>query len=344
VTISASGGAALALVLCLQACSSTSAGEGGNGPPALDGRADTGTASHDAGTRLDAMTRADARAAIDATVRDGALTGQGEAGAGPTFAGCPLFASDYAYNQDVSLAPADPGSAAYLANLTNLAPGIAAEFPGGEYYNIVPSTQAPVAVQTASAYGFRADGGFFDDTDASLAAVSAPIPAAAVYENQVTPNADHHLMVLEQGACVLYELYGENPASATTGWDVMVEWSLHGNPQIPDALDLGSTTQAGTPLLPGIVWPVEVETGAIDHALDIVLADTAIMPCAYVHPASTVRYSGAPAGQGVPYGTRFRLKPTFDASSFEGSQAKTVIRTLQKFGSSSDPGAVDQAA
>jgi hypothetical protein len=147
-----------------------------------------------------------------------------------------------------------------------------------------------------------------------------------------SPNADHHMMVLEQGACLLYELYAENPGSATTGWEVLVEWNLRGSPQIPDSLDVGSTTQAGTPLLPGIIWPVDVAGGEIHHAIDIVMADNAIMPCAFVHPASTVRYSGAPAGQGIPYGARFRLKSTFDTSSFTGTEALVVVRALQKYG------------
>ncbi len=253
-------------------------------------------------------------------------------GSGPTFGGCPLFSPTYAYNQDVSQLEPDPSSATYIASLKSLAPAIAAEFPGGEYYNLVPSTQAGVPVQTSAAYGFLADGGFFDDMGSALASVTAPIPSGVVYENMTTENADHHMMVLEQGSCVLYELYAENPSSATTGWDVLVEWNLHGSPQIPGSYDIGSTTQAGTPLLPGIIWPVDVAAGEIDHAIDIVLASAAIMPCAYVPPASTVRYSGAPAGQGIPYGARLRLKSTFDSSSFTGTEAKVVVTALQRFG------------
>jgi hypothetical protein len=68
------------------------------------------------------------------------------------------------------------------------------------------------------------------------------------------------------------------------------------------------------------------------HALDIVMADNAIMPCAYVPPASTVRYSGAPAGQGIPYGAHLRLRSSFDTSSFTGTQALVVVRALEKYG------------
>jgi hypothetical protein len=321
--------APLATSLLLVAACSTSrgttggaAGAGGHGgASSMHGPASSSGSSGAGGSTGAAGGTSSASSATGATT-----------GSGPTFGGCPLFSPAYAYNQDVSGLEPDPNSATYITSLKSLAPNIAAEFPGGEYYNIVPSSQAGVAVQTASAYGFLPDGGFFYDMGSALSSVTAPIPSGVVYENMTTPNADHHMMVLEQGSCLLYELYAENPSSATNGWDVMVEWNLNGSPEIPGSYDIGSTTQAGTPLLPGIIWPIEVAAGEIHHAIDIVLASAAIMPCAYVPPASTVRYSGAPAGQGVPYGARLRLKPTFDSSSFTGTQAKVVVQALQRFG------------
>jgi hypothetical protein len=306
-------------------CSSTSAKGGSDA-------GQSGDSSTDSGREQDSTVPRDAPNAADSSAADSNTGPSHDSGAptGPTFGGCPLFAPDYAYNQDVSTSEVDPSSATYISSLTSLAPNIAAEFPGGEYYNLVPSTQADVPVQSASAFGFLpTDGGFFFYPDGG---VKAPIPPGVVYENMTTPNADHHMMVLEQSACLLYELYAENPSSATTGWDVFIQWNLNGSPQIPDNLDIGSTTQAGTPLLPGIIWPIDVGAGEIQHAIDIVMADNAIMPCSYVHPASTVRYSGAPAGEGIPYGARLRLKSTFDTSSFAGKQALVVVRALQKYG------------
>jgi hypothetical protein len=312
-----------ALCLTLTACSTKAALDADAGQP--DG-ASGHDASNDAGTSGDANQAADSNGADvgagDATLQEG--------GNGFVFAGCPLFAPGYAYNVDVSSLTPDPTSASTISNLTSLAPDIAAEFPGGEYYDVVPASQPDVAVGTASYYGFDPDGGFFyEGADASA---MAPIPPNVVYENAGTPNADHHMMVLQQGACLLYELYSPNPSSSTTGWSNLVLWNLGGSPEIPASYDIGSTTQAGTPLLPGVIWPSEIATGVIHHAIDIVMADNAIMPCAFVPPASTVRYSGAPAGQGIPYGARFRLKSTFDTSSFTGTQALVVVRALQRYG------------
>jgi hypothetical protein len=317
--------ARVTLVVLLGACAACSSS---SNPETSDGGASGHL--HDGGSGRDSTTSSDALNASDSLANDASVgNDDGEAGAGATFGGCPLFAPTYAYNEDISKSGVDPNSATILTNLMSLAPNIAAEFPGGEYYNIVPSSQAEVSVQTASAFGFQPDGGFFFYPEGG---VTAPIPPGVVYENMTTPNADHHMMVLQQGVCLLYELYAENPSSATTGWDVLVKWNLHGSPQIPGQYDIGSTTQAGTPLLPGIIWPVDVTAGEIDHAIDIVMADNAIEPCSYVHPASTVRYSGAPAGQGIPYGARLRLKSTFDTSSFTGTQALVVVRALQKYG------------
>jgi serine/threonine-protein kinase len=247
-----------------------------------------------------------------------------------------LFAPDYAYNQDVSALAPDPSSAAIIGWLQADAGAIAAEFPGGEYCNVVPPSQPMVPVEAGSVIGFYPDGGFFSDNAAQRATAAAPIPSSPVFECQGHPNCDHHFMILQTGTCQLFELYGSNPTSNTTGWGIMVQWQLGGSPQIPDNLQSGSTTQAGTPLLPGIIWPAEVAQGSIDHAIDIVMPDNGIAPCVYVHPASTVRYKGA--DQAAPYGARFRLKANYDTSAYTGTQALVVIRALQKYGMVSTDG------
>jgi hypothetical protein len=253
----------------------------------------------------------------------------GSAASGPTIAGCPLFPSDYPYNIDISSATLDSGSPTYITNLTARAGAIVAEYPGGEYDNIVPQTQPLVAVGTTSAYGFDSSDTFFQNNGSGA---MAPIPSGVVYENMTTPNADHHMMIVEQGTCQLYELYAYNPSSATMGWEVFVTWNLTKNEQLPDGW--GSTTAAGTPLLPGVIWYDEIAAGAIEHAIDIVIPGAAIMQYGYVKPAA--RAGGAcgnayPA-DGFPYGGRLRLKASFDDSAFTGTQAKVVIAALKQYG------------
>ncbi|MFI5299817.1 MAG: hypothetical protein ACHREM_17150 [Polyangiales bacterium] len=274
-------------------------------------------------------------ASVDTGALDAATDAPGDtsssvdAGHAFTVGGCAVFPPDYPYNVDISAAPLDPGSVTYIANLSARAGTIVAEYPGDEYVNVVPSTQSMVSVGTTSAYGFDASDTFFQNGGAGA---TAPIPTGVLYENSANPNADHHMMIVEQGSCRLFELYGWNPTSATSGWTALVTWNLGKNEQLPDGW--GSTTAAGTPLLPGVIWYDEIAAGAIEHALDIVIPGAAIAQYQYVKPAAR---SGGACGSpypvdGFPYGGRLRLKASFDASKFTGTQARIVVAALKKYG------------
>lgn len=266
------------------------------------------------------------------TATGGASNGSGGADSGPsgpTVGGCPMFPADFPYNVDISGAPLDSNSATYIANLASRAGAIVAEYPGDEYVNVVPASQANVAVGTTASYGFDTSDTFFQN---SGTAAMAPIPNGVVYENMNNPNSDHHMMILEQGTCRLFELYAWNPSSATSGWEGLVAWNLTKSEQLPDGW--GSTTAAGTPLLPGVIWYEEIQAGEIKHAVDIVIPGAAIAQYEYVKPAAR---SGGACGSnypadGFPYGGRVRLKAGFDASSFTGKQALVVIAALKKYG------------
>lgn len=248
---------------------------------------------------------------------------------GPTIGGCPMFPPSYPYDVDISAAPLDPGSKTYIDNLTARAGAIVAEYPGDEWVNVVPASQPMVPVGTTASFGFDSSDTFFQNDGTGA---TAPIPSGVVYENQTNPNSDHHVIIVQQGTCKLYELYAWNPSSATTGWEALVTWNLTKSEQLPDGW--GSTTAAGTPILPGVIWADEIASGEIKHAIDIVIPGAAIMQYGYVKPAA--RAGGAcgnayPA-DGFPYGGRLRLKPGFDDSSFTGTQAKVVIAALKKYG------------
>ncbi len=315
---------------CLAALLGCSAG--GSSPAPADGAAPDGAVHAEASTGDDASpstapdagptepTEASMDAGADAT----------EAGpAGPTVGGCPLFPPDYPYNVDISAAPLDDASTTYITNLTARAGAIVAEYPGGEYVNVVAASQPAVAVGTTSSYGFTTNDVFFENGGADA---SAPVPSGVLFENDGTANSDHHMMIVEQGACRLFELYAWNPSSATTGWEALVTWNLTKSEQLPDGW--GSTTAAGTPLLPGVIRYDEVAAGVIAHAVDIVIPGAAIAQYEYVKPAA--RAGGAcgsayPA-DGFPYGGRLRLKASYDASSYTGTQALVVVAALKKYG------------
>ena len=218
---------------------------GSNGAKGADAGADSPPGPADGSVGQDSPQSGDGPSSSDGPAGDG--TSGAEAG-GPTFGGCPLFPPDYPYNQDISQAALDPGSATYIANLSANAGAIVAEYPGGEFLNVVPSSQAAVAIQFDSGGGAWG----FDTTDTfySASTGSAPIPPNVVYENMTTPNADHHVMVIQQGTCRLFEMYSWDPSSSTSGWSALVTWNLTDDEQLPDGW--GSTTAAGTPLVPGV--------------------------------------------------------------------------------------------
>lgn len=307
------------LLHCSSGSNATSAGTDAGTDASTAG--DTGTATGDSGG-----SPLDAGPSLDAGGETGSSTGPDSGG--PTLGGCPLFAPQFAYNVDISDAGLDPSSATYLAALKASAPVIGLDYPGGEIYNVVPASQASVPVQTSGWYGFDPTDTFFYEADAGGA--TAPIPAGVQYENMGTANADHHMMVLQQGSCQLFEMYAWNPTGPTMGWSVLVQWDLNGgDEQIPGNLEIGSTTAAGTPLLPGVIWPEEVAAGEIRHAIDIVMPAAAIAKCNYVHPAS----DGAWSATGTfPYGGRLRLKASYDLSQVTGTQALVVLRALQRYG------------
>ena len=195
----------------------------------------------------------------------------------------------------------------------------------------MPSTQADVSVDVSqgASWGFDPTDTFFGS---SAATFSAPIPSGVLYENMGTANRDHHMIIVEQGACRLFELYAWNPSSATAGWSAAVTWNLTKNDQLPDGW--GSTTAAGTPLLAGLIRYDEVAAGAINHAIDIVIPGTDLAAFEYVKPAA--RSAGACGTSypvdGFPYGGRLRLKAGYDTSKYTGTQALVIIRALQKYG------------
>jgi hypothetical protein len=313
-------------LLCL-ACSSSSSGHASGSDAGGSDASGDAVAGNDAGKGTDAAAATDGAGGSDGATH--ADAGGPDAGAGPTVGGCPLFPPSYPYDVDVSAMPPDPGSVTYISNLTARAGAIVAEYPGGELVNVVPATQADVPVGTSASYGFDTSDTFFQNAGAGA---MAPIPSGVVYENMTNPNSDHHMMIVQQGSCRLFELYAWNPSSATTGWEALVTWNLTKNEQLPDGW--GSTTAAGTPLLPGVIWYDEVASGEIKHALDIVIPGAAIAQYEYVEPAAR---SGGACGSaypadGFPYGGRVRLKAGYDTSGYTGTQALVVIRALQKYG------------
>ena len=237
---------------------------------------------------------------------------------GPVLGGCPVLPPGAAYNRDVSAAPLAPDSDALVA----------AQAAGHPIHLDLGSTQKeygiPFAVvppdQKRLPLVFGTDGAdYSSESDRG----PVPVPATAPVEGNGQPG-DRHVLVLQKGRCELTELY--NAVRAGRGWRVSsaARWDLTREQRRRPGYT--SADAAGLPILPGLLRYDEAARGAIRHALRFTLPRARR---AYQPPAShcgTTTDASAP-----PYGSRWRLKASFDESPYRGP-ALAIVRALKRYG------------
>lgn len=184
--------------------------------------------------------------------------------------------------------------------------------PIGIPYVIVPATQAKVRVT-------------FDYADESDAG-PYPVPANPPIEGGAAADGDRHVLIVDKGACRLYELYDAHP-TATSAWTAGsgAVWDLRSNALRPAGWT--SADAAGLPILPGLVRYDEVAAGTIDHAIRMTVPTsrtTYVWPAR--HQAGSTSSANAPA-----MGQRFRLKASVKESDFPAS-VRPIITALKTYG------------
>ncbi len=173
---------------------------------------------------------------------------------------------------------------------------------------IVPSTQAPVPVT------------FFDWPGESDPG-PYPIPDNAPIEG----GSDHHVLVLKQGECKLYELYNAVRGSGSWSASNGAVFNLNSNALRPAGWT--SADAAGLPILPGLVRYDEVKSGQITHALRFTVSQT---QRGYINPATHFASSSTDANR-PPMGLRLRLKANYDISGYTGD-SRVILEALKKYG------------
>jgi len=275
----------------------------------------------DAGVRTPTPTPADAGARTttptpaDAGVRTPTPTPAptpAPSGPVPTVGGCQVFPADNAWNQVVTSMPVHPNSDAIIANIqAHGQTTIKADFGSNTQYGIpfvvVPAGQARVPIHY-TAYGDESDPGPF------------PIPTSAPIEG----GNDHHVLVVQQGSCMLYELY--HSVRAGSGWnaDSGAMFDLNSNALRPRGWT--SADQGGLPILAGLTRFDEVAAGEINHALRVTFDHT---QNGFILPAHHV--GGVSDANAPPMGLRLRLRADFDISRYTG-QARVILNALRRYG------------
>ncbi len=250
-----------------------------------------------------------------AQARTVAMPQQTDPGAAYTVAGCPLFPPDNPWNTDISRYPIDPNTNNYIAGINRnssnqyLRAGFGLYLYYGIPWVIVPGSQPMVPI-TFTSWGSESDPGPY------------PIPPDAPIEQS---NPDHHVIVLDSGHCKLYEMY--DAAYAGPGWTAGsgAVWDLTSNATRPAGWT--SADSAGLPIFPGLIRYDEVATGAIHHALRMVVHQSQRR---YIPPAT--HFSSTSTDPSLPpMGLRLRLKANFDLSPYTGD-ALVILQALKKYG------------
>jgi len=238
------------------------------------------------------------------------------AAATPMIAGCPVFPFSNVWNTPIDTLPVHPKSAQYVTAIgagVNVHPDFGSGTWDGGPIGI------PFNLANSSTPRYNVSFTWPDQSDAG----PYPIPNNPLIEY----GSDHHLLVVDQDSCLLYELY--NVVFPTTGqaWsaDAGAIYDLRSNALRPAGWT--SADAAGLPMVPGLVRYDEVLAGHIDHALRFTVNNSIpsyLWPARHQAPYNTITNS-------PPMGLRFRLKSTFTISSFSAHN-QVILAALKKYG------------
>ena len=151
-------------------------------------------------------------------------------------------------------------------------------------------------------------------------------------------SSDCHTVVVDDERHLLYELY----ASSLVGgiWKVSQEtvWNLAWHyPASGRGLSCTSADAAGLAISPGIIGLREMLTAAktrnadLHHALRFILPNNRIA-AAWVAPGTHLTTGYLHPTNGIPFGTRLRLRADFDENQVLTPGGKVLVRTLKRYG------------
>jgi len=253
------------------------------------------------------------------------------------------------WNVDVSHAPLRANSAAMMSHLAGVSgPGWGStgnvDFQiDFSFYVLHADTSTPTSPIVA-----WPDAGDYYSPDCDAPGLPFPLPAGGGIEGTSPPgyacgadSGDCHLLVVNDASKVLYEAYATDSADAGgvhamcgLRWDLTKVYPRYGRGEHCTSADA-----AGFPVAPLLfnadeVWAAAQVHGDLGHAIRFILGNNRMMNDKYVHPAShgTTATSDTDANA-VPYGSRLRLKASFDVNAFSSSESvRAILRTLQKYG------------
>ncbi len=231
-------------------------------------------------------------------------------------AGAASLPDQRAWNQDISKAPVDPGSAAIIGRVADdqLHPDFGSPREYGIPFRVVGKRAKHTKVRF-TAYGDEADHGKYR------------VPLNAPVEGGANADGDRHVIAYDKARCKLYELYRAFPRRKAKRWeaDSGVIWNLRSAELRPPGWT--SADAAGLPIFPGLLRYSEVKSGRVDHALRVTFDTTRD---AWLNPASHCAGS-TNAASAPPMGMRLRMRSGFDISGMSGA-ARVIAEAMKRYG------------
>lgn len=225
---------------------------------------------------------------------------------------CEEFPADNYWHADVRGLPVHALSEQWLSNMSterNLHPDF-----GGPY-------GIPVTVVGGRHDRVKVRFEYADESDR----VSYPLGPDTKIEGGRNSGGDMHAIIVDRGACRLYETFYTEQRGGRWYAGSGAVWSLRKNNLRPDGWT--SADAAGLPILPGLLRWNEVRDRQVDHAIRFTTNITSrwhLWPAR--HDAGSQTSHAYP-----PMGARFRLDADFDTTGY-GADAREVIRAMQTYG------------
>jgi hypothetical protein len=287
-------------------------------------------------------------------------------GSSPMLADCDMFPSNAIFNSridDTSRFPAHANSSAWISRVGGSVPFMPnwgnSSNPGNlsDYWgipiNVVDGTSAttqwPVVSFDFSTSGVSAELGYPDKSDCaaasgdgfSIAQDCAALPASGrrfpfpsgqtLAEGGLCGGpsgcGDRHVLVIEKGACRLWEAFYAQNISGQWYAVSTAAWNLRSNALRPDGW--GSADAAGLPITPLLAKSAEAATGEIRHALRVTFRNQ-FTSVQHQWPA---RFAvGLEDPGNIPFGALLRLRADFVIPDGWSPQAKAVALAAKRYG------------
>lgn len=231
---------------------------------------------------------------------------------------CQAFPEDNYWKADISALPRHERSRQWLARMStsvDLHPDFGSSFGDGPNYGI------PITVVRHDHRRVKVKFGYAGQSDQ----VRYPLGKDTRIEGGRNSSGDKHAIVVDRGACRLYETWNTRVRDGRWRAGSGATWRLDSNALRPDGWT--SADAAGLPILPGLLRWDEVRDREVDHAIRFTTDVTSrhhLWPAR--HDAGSKDSLKFP-----PMGARFRLKAGFSTEGF-GPAAREVIRAMKTYG------------